>query len=98
MANRNLKVLPTMLSLLVSFQSALMILGNTAEVYSYGTQQWFGTMIGFTLAILLAERLYVPWMYPLKLTSINEVGAMLHQSKRINQLSTNRIPVPANEI
>ncbi|ELT91131.1 hypothetical protein CAPTEDRAFT_97319, partial [Capitella teleta] len=72
MANRKLKVLPTVLSLVVSYQSAIMILGNPAEVYLYGTQQWFGSLIGYALAILLAERLLVPWIFPLQLTSIHE--------------------------
>ncbi|ELT88103.1 hypothetical protein CAPTEDRAFT_139224 [Capitella teleta] len=77
MADRNLKVLPTVISLLVSFQSAIMILGCSAEIYSYGTQQWFGILLGFTFAILLAERLFVPWIFPLQLTSVYEVSRRL---------------------
>ena len=38
MANRKLNVLPTMLSLLVSYQSAIMVLGLTAEMYTRGIQ------------------------------------------------------------
>jgi Na+/proline symporter len=76
MADRNLKVVPTMLSLMVSYQSALMILGFTAEMYSYGTPQWFGSFMGYPLAILLAERLFVPWIFPLKLTSVYEVSVV----------------------
>lgn len=76
MADRQLSILPTMLSLMVSFQSALMIIGFSAEVYSYGTQNWFGALIGFPLGILVAERLFVPWIFPLKLTSIYEVSTV----------------------
>ncbi|ELU04804.1 hypothetical protein CAPTEDRAFT_201499 [Capitella teleta] len=83
MADRNLKVIPTMLSLLVSFQSALMILGNSAELYSYGTQQWFGVLIGYFFAILLAERLFVPWIFPLKLTSIYEYLQLRYSSRLV---------------
>ena len=35
---------------------------------------WPWMAVGFTLAVLLAERVYVPWIYPLKLVSINQVG------------------------
>ncbi|ELU01000.1 hypothetical protein CAPTEDRAFT_107400 [Capitella teleta] len=83
MADRNLKVLPTVLSLVVSFQSALLILGNPAEVYSYGTQQWFGSLIGFTIAVLIAERLLVPWIFPLKLTSVYEYLEMRYSSRSV---------------
>ena len=38
MAGRNLKILPVALSILVSFVSAVGILGNPAEMYAYGTQ------------------------------------------------------------
>jgi len=73
MANRSLKVLPTALSLLVSFQSAIMILGMTAEMYSYGSQFFLMYMFSCTLAILLTIQLAVPWIYRLKLVSVNEV-------------------------
>ncbi|ELT96721.1 hypothetical protein CAPTEDRAFT_196632 [Capitella teleta] len=74
MADRKLKVLPTVLSLVVSYQSVIMILGNPAEVYLYGTQQWFGSLVGYALAILLAERLLVPWIFPLQLISVHKGG------------------------
>ena len=38
MAGRNLKILPVALSILVSFVSALGILGQPAEMYAFGTQ------------------------------------------------------------
>ena len=66
------------MSLLVSFQSAIMILGHPAEIYMYGTQAWLGYCIGFILGLTAAERLVIPWMYPLHLTSINEVGHSLN--------------------
>src|SRR6218665_155277 len=74
MANRSLKVLPTTLSLLVSFQSALIILGMTAEMYSYGSHYFILSMFSFTLAIILTTQVAVPWMYPMKLVSVNEVS------------------------
>ena len=35
MANRKLQVIPTVISMMVSFQSAIMILGTVAEMYRY---------------------------------------------------------------
>src|SRR5688572_21788004 len=74
MANRSLKVLPTALSLLVSFQSAVIILGMTVEMYSYGSQYMIMIMISLTLALILVIQVAVPWLYPMKLVSVNEVN------------------------
>lgn len=38
MANRRLKVIPTAISLLVTFQSAIAIIGFSAETYFFGIQ------------------------------------------------------------
>ena len=72
-ANRKLGILPTAISLFVSFISAITILGSPVEMYQYGIQYLFWTPVSFGLAILLAERLVLPWIYPLKLVSINDV-------------------------
>src|SRR6218665_2407973 len=73
MANRSLKVLPTALSLLVSFQSAIVILGSTAEMYSYGSLFIALMPVTCTLAIILTMQVAIPWLYPLELVSVNEV-------------------------
>jgi len=74
MANRRLSVIPTALSFFVSFESAIMILGSTAEMYMYGIQVLLWLPIGYAIGILLVERLAVPWIYPLQLVSINDVS------------------------
>lgn len=73
LADRKLSLLPTMLSWLASFYSALTVLGGTAELYNWGIQQWLVFAVMNTLSILLAERLVVPLLYPLKLTSSFQV-------------------------
>ena len=73
MANRKLKVVPTVISTLASYMSAIAVLGMTAEMYMFGSQMWLWAIICFSVALLLAERLAVPWLYPLKLTSVFEV-------------------------
>jgi len=78
MANRRLRVLPTTISLLVSFQSAVKILGLTAEMYQYGIQFLVWIPVGYSMTIILSERLVIPWIYPLQLVSINDVSIHAH--------------------
>jgi len=74
MADRRLQVLPTAISLVVSYQSAIMVLGYTAEMYSYGVQLLVLHGLGFALNIIFVERIIIPWLYPLKLVSVNDVS------------------------
>lgn len=70
---RSMSILPVALSILSAFLSAILILGTPAEVYMEGTQYWmyvFGQMMSCVLAALL----FVPLLYPLRLTSSYEVG------------------------
>ena len=77
MANRKLSVIPTMVSLVMSFLSALTILGGTAEMYSYGMSYYCWYFIGLWIGIVVIERLIVPWLFPMKLTSVFEVGFII---------------------
>lgn len=73
MGNRKMSLLPTAVSILVSFQSAILLLGAPAEVYTKGTQYYLYTF-GQMIAVVLASIIYVPLFYPLKLTSMYEVS------------------------
>lgn len=75
LGNRQLKVLPTTLSLLMTYLSAIVILGNTAEMFKYGIRYLFWKLIGFPIAIALSAVIFVPFMFPLQYTSIYEVCA-----------------------
>jgi len=77
MANRRLKVIPTSISLLVSIVSALLLLNTTAETYSYGIQQIFFFILALPVALVFVERIIVPWLYPLKLTSVYDVSTRM---------------------
>ena len=57
----------------MSFMSAIMILGASAEMYTHGTQYWI-IWFGIGIASVLSILLFVPLLYPLKLTSANEVN------------------------
>ena len=73
--SRKQAVLPTIISLVVSYMSALLIIGATAEVYNWGIHMAIVVSISYGLAMFIAERLVVPWLYPLKLVSVFEVGS-----------------------
>jgi len=68
MGDRNLKVVPVAISMLVSFISAQGILGAPTEMYAYGTQ-FSMHIIAAILGSLYGAYLFVPVFYPLKLTS-----------------------------
>ncbi|CAH1789754.1 unnamed protein product, partial [Owenia fusiformis] len=70
-ADKKLKVVPISLSLLVSFQSAIMILGYPAEMYMRGAQLYIGN-IGMLIGTILTTRLWVPLFYKLQITSTFE--------------------------
>jgi Na+/proline symporter len=76
MGNRQLKVIPTSISLLISIVSAILLLGTAAETYSYGIQHIIFFTISAALALLFTERFIVPWLYPLKLVSVYDVSLL----------------------
>lgn len=71
--NRKMSILPVTLSLIVSFESSIMMLAYPAEVYTYGIM-FLLTSLGFMFATLLATRIVVPLIHPLKITSVYEVS------------------------
>ncbi|XP_078329162.1 sodium-coupled monocarboxylate transporter 1-like [Crassostrea virginica] len=80
MGGRSLQLVPVAISILVSFMSAILILGTPAEMYTQGTQ-YFMYMFGIVLAIILASQLFVPLLYPLQLTSSFEYLELRFKSK-----------------
>ncbi|RXG58756.1 Sodium-coupled monocarboxylate transporter 2 [Armadillidium vulgare] len=72
MGNRRMHPLPVSMSLLTSIVSSFTVLGLPAEVYANGMQISM-VLVGAVLAIMFSSYLLIPVLYPLKLTSINEV-------------------------
>ncbi|XP_060082920.1 sodium-coupled monocarboxylate transporter 1-like [Ylistrum balloti] len=68
MGGRNMLLFPIAISILVSFMSAILILGTPAEMYMEGTE-YFLYVFGMILAVILAALIFVPLLYPLELTS-----------------------------
>lgn len=72
MANRSMSKLPIAISLLVSFLSAVSILGIPSEVYTYGFS-YILICFAFVVIFLASAFLFVPVFYKLQITSTNEV-------------------------
>ncbi len=72
MANRSMRIVPVAMSILMSFISAIMVLGTSAEVYISGLVYSINA-VGAAVGILAAAFLFVPLLYPLNITSSYEV-------------------------
>ncbi|XP_072174293.1 sodium-coupled monocarboxylate transporter 1-like [Diadema setosum] len=68
-ADRKMNPVPVGFSLLASWISAIAILGNPAETYSFGTMYCYSVLI-FPITMLITTHIYVPLFYNLKLSSI----------------------------
>ena len=83
LGGKSMSVFPVAMSLMVTFISALTLLGNPAEIYNYNTMfSWLA--VSFIFAIAGAAYLFVPFFYRLEVLSTFEVSAFLsfckHQS------------------
>jgi Na+/proline symporter len=72
LGDRNQNFLPVMISLMVTSQSSILILGVPAETYLYGFLAAFSGF-GFCFAYWLSARIIIPVVHPLNITSVNEV-------------------------
>ncbi|XP_055872563.1 sodium-coupled monocarboxylate transporter 1-like [Biomphalaria glabrata] len=86
-ASRSMSVVPVAISILVSFFSAILILGTPAEMYTQGTEFYIYTL-GMILGIILASVLFVPLLYPLKLTSVFEYLEIRFRSRTVRLIGT----------
>ncbi|XP_033742478.1 sodium-dependent multivitamin transporter-like [Pecten maximus] len=82
LGNRNIKTLPLILSMLVTTQSSILMLGIPAETYLYGGVILFSSF-GFFLSYLIGARIVVPMLYPLKLTTVNEYYQLRYKGKAV---------------
>ncbi|KAL5005290.1 hypothetical protein ScPMuIL_018746 [Solemya velum] len=85
--NRKMAVLPVAISLMVSFESSIMMLGVPAEIYVYGLQ-WIWANVGWLVANLLSIVLMVPLLHPLKITSAYEYLELRFKSRAVRLLGT----------
>ena len=72
LGGRNMSVFPVALSLMVTFMSALTVLGKPAEIYNYHTMFWW-LVVAVLLAMIFAANVFIPFFYRLGVTSTFEV-------------------------
>ena len=82
LAGRKLTVLPTAFSLVVTYQSSLMIIGAPAEVYAYGLKYAY-LFLGAFLSFTFAGFTIVPVFHPLKLTSVYSYFELRYKEKSV---------------
>ena len=70
--DRKLQLWPAALSIIVSYMSAVMIIGVPSEAYLYGGQNIL-LAVGTGVGTILAALFVIPVLYPLQLVSINHV-------------------------
>lgn len=73
LGSRKLRILPVGVSLLVTYLSAITILGKPAEMFYFGVEYWFFS-IGFTIGACITCVTFIPLLHPLKIISVNEVS------------------------
>ena len=72
LGNRQMQLVPVALSLLVTYQSAISVMGVTADVYVYDSMMFY-IYIAIAIATVIQAYVIVPLVHPLKLTSAYEV-------------------------
>ncbi|KAL8578446.1 hypothetical protein ACOMHN_028718 [Nucella lapillus] len=78
---------PVCLSLFVTFQSAISLIGTPADTFNTGPMIFY-INVGIALAYLVGYFTVVPVMYPLHLTSVYEYLELRFQSKAVRLLAT----------
>ena len=73
LADRQMKIWPVAISLLVSYLSAITLLGVPSEIYTYGVQ-FYLSALGFILSCGISALVFVPMFRRMNITCVNEVG------------------------
>ncbi|XP_071108383.1 sodium-coupled monocarboxylate transporter 1-like [Haliotis cracherodii] len=69
LGGKDMYVLPVAMSLLVTFLSALTLLGTPAEMYNFTTMFWW-LCLAFVFAMVIASVVFIPFFYNLNVTSV----------------------------
>ncbi|XP_060065714.1 sodium-coupled monocarboxylate transporter 1-like [Ylistrum balloti] len=83
----NMWYFPLALSLMVSYESGIMMLGVPAEVYMYG-MQWYMSSIGNLFGRIVALYLLIPSQRKLDVTSVYEYFELRYQSHGLRLFAT----------
>ncbi|XP_059152872.1 sodium-coupled monocarboxylate transporter 1-like isoform X3 [Physella acuta] len=69
LGGKKMNVFPVAMSLMVTFMSAMTLLGNPVEMYKYNTMFWW-LVVGMVLAMWSTCTVYTPFFYNLKNESV----------------------------
>ncbi|OWF52336.1 sodium-coupled monocarboxylate transporter 1-like [Mizuhopecten yessoensis] len=83
----NMWTLPVALSLMVSNESGVMMLGVPAEVYMYGMQWYMASIAGF-FSHLVTLHLLIPAQRELPITSMNQYFELRYNSRGLRLFAT----------
>lgn len=76
LANKNLRSWLVALSLVASYFSSVLLLGTTAEVFTYGIQYIIFALIAYWIVAGIVHVVFIPMFHRLKVTSVNEVSVL----------------------
>lgn len=65
------------LSLVASYFSSVLLLGTTAEVFTYGIQYIIFGLFSYWIVAAIAHVLFIPMFHRVKITSVNEVSCVI---------------------
>ncbi|ELU07781.1 hypothetical protein CAPTEDRAFT_103376, partial [Capitella teleta] len=86
--HQNLRVVPTLLSLIMSHQAAVSLLGVPSEFHLWGGQWWFaGDLLAVFTVPLVLERFIVPWIHRQRLISVYEFFGLRFRSMAVRRLA-----------
>ena len=74
LADKNLRSWLVALSLVASYFSSVVLLGATAEVFTYGIQYIILAILSYWIVAGIVHVLFIPMFHRLKVTSVNEVS------------------------
>ena len=72
LANRTMSYFPVSISILVSFLSAITLLGLPAEIYTYGTQ-FYLSVIAYVILCAIVSTVFIPMYRRMNIICVNEV-------------------------
>ncbi|XP_067657594.1 sodium-dependent multivitamin transporter-like [Haliotis asinina] len=87
LGNRHMGIFSMAISMFVTLQSAITLLGVPAEVYTYGTMYGY-IYVGIALSYICGVYTCLPLLYPLRITSVYEYLGMRFESNAVRLLGT----------
>eukprot|EP00057_Strongylocentrotus_purpuratus_P008270 XP_011662744.1 PREDICTED: sodium-coupled monocarboxylate transporter 2 isoform X1 [Strongylocentrotus purpuratus] len=71
LGNRQMHVVPVAMSMMITYVSAMSVLGLPGEIYMFNTMFMWNT-VGYGIGALISSQMFVPLFFKLELTSIYE--------------------------